>query len=220
MARVWPFRHVGLKIVSIVIAVFIWLIVAGEQTVERSLRVPLQFQEYPPGVEMVGEPPSAVDVRIRGAAGIVSRMTGGEMAAVLDLRAAGAGRRVFQITPENVQVPFGVEVVQVVPATVAIEFEPSTTREVPVVPLVEGQPADGFEIGAITSEPPTVEVVGPASAVAEVDEALTETVNVSGATETVTANVTLGFTDPSLRLKTPGRARVTVAIEPAVPRTP
>ncbi|MGE0705763.1 MAG: YbbR-like domain-containing protein, partial [Vicinamibacterales bacterium] len=133
MPQVWPFRHIGLKIVSIVLAVFIWLIVAGEETVERGLRVPLQFQEFPQGLELVGEPPSDVDVRIRGAAGTVSRMTGGEMMAVVDLRAATAGRRLFQVTPENVQAPFGIQVVQVVPATVAMEFEPSTSREVPVV---------------------------------------------------------------------------------------
>ncbi len=220
MPQVWPFRHIGLKIVSIVLAVFIWLVVAGEETVERGLRVPLQFQEFPAGLELIGEPPSAVDVRIRGAAGTVSRLTGGEMMAVVDLRAATVGRRLFQVTPENIQVPFGIQVVQVVPATVAMEFEPSTSRHVRVVPLVDGEPAPGFEVGAITSDPETVEVVGPASAVAETDEALTETVSVSGATDTISASVTLGFTDSSLRLKTPGRATVTVEVQPVSSRTP
>jgi len=43
---------------------------------------------------------------------------------------------------------------------------------------------------------------------------------VNGATDTVSASVTLGFTDPSLRLKTPGRATVTVQVQPVSSRTP
>jgi YbbR domain-containing protein len=220
MNLLWPFRHAGLKVVSVVLAIFIWLIVAGEDTVERSLRIPLQFQPFPTDLELVSEPPSGVDVRIRGAAGIVSRTTAGDMAAVLDLAPATAGRRLFQITPQHVDVPFGIEVVQVAPATIAMVFERSTTREVPVIPLVEGEPAPGFVVGQIAADPATVEVVGPESAVAKVDEALTETVTIDGAREDVEASVTLGFTDPSLRLRTPGRAKVTVHVQPGTAKVP
>lgn len=214
MAAVWPFRHFGLKVVSVVLAVFIWLIVAGDQTVERGLRVPLEFQQFPSGLELVGEPPTGVDVRIRGAEGIVARMAPGELAAVLDLRSATPGRRLFQITPEHVRTPFGVQVVQVTPATVAMVFERSATRQVPVVPVVDGDPSPGFVIGQITSDPRLVEVIGPESAVATATEALTETVNVDGAREAVVQNVTIGFLDPSLRLSTPQRAAVTVQVRP------
>ena len=31
-------RHVGLKVVSVVLAALLWLLVSGEQTVERALR--------------------------------------------------------------------------------------------------------------------------------------------------------------------------------------
>jgi YbbR domain-containing protein len=214
MATPWPFRHLGLKIVSIVLAGVVWLIVAGDQTVERGLRVPLEFQQFPPGLELVGEPPTGVDVRIRGAAASVARMSPGEMAAVLDLRSATAGRRLFQITPEHVRVPFGIEVVQVAPATVAMAFERSARRQVPVVPVVEGVPSPGFVIGPITSDPQIVEVIGPESAVANATEALTETVNVDGAHAVVVQDVTVGFLDPSLRLSSPRRATVTVQVRP------
>ena len=48
------------------VAVLLWLSVAGEETVERGLRVPLEFQQVPPGLELTGEPPTLVDVRLRG----------------------------------------------------------------------------------------------------------------------------------------------------------
>ena len=46
------------------------------------------------------------------------------------------------------------------------------------MPPVEGRPAPGFVVGTVTAEPPTVEVIGPESAVERATEALTEPVSV------------------------------------------
>jgi len=76
-------RHVGLKVVSVVLASLLWLLVSGEQTVERALRIPLEFTNLPAQLELVGEPPDVVDVRLRGSSGTMSRIAAGELAAVL-----------------------------------------------------------------------------------------------------------------------------------------
>ena len=57
------FRHLGLKLISIALAALLWLLVSGEQIVERALRVPLEFTNLPQQLEMVGEPPNVADVR-------------------------------------------------------------------------------------------------------------------------------------------------------------
>lgn len=212
MTRMWPFRHFGLKLWSVILAVMLWMIVSGEETVERGLRVPLELQQFPAGLELQAEPPSLVDVRVRGSSGTLSRVGAGDVVAVLDLRSARAGRRLFHITSEQIRVPFGVQVVQVVPPSVALSFENSATREVPIVPAVDGSPAAGFIIGKMTSDPKTVEVIGPESAIERVTEALTEPVSVADAREDVTDTVTVGLTDPLLRLKTPRLAQVSVQI--------
>lgn len=214
MKAPWPFGHLGLKVFSVAFATFLWFVVSGEEVVERGLRVPLELQQFPTGLELQGEAPSLVDVRVRGASGALSRIGAGDLVAVLDLKAARVGRRLYQLTPEQVRVPFGVQVVQVTPPTIAMSFEISTSKQVPVVPAVEGDPAPGYVVGAITVDPPTVEVVGGQSAIAGVTEALTEPVSVAGAHATVTDGVTVGFADTSLRLKTPRLARVTVQVLP------
>ena len=45
------------------------MVVSGEETVERGLRVPLELQQFPAGLELQGEVPTTVDVRVRGASG-------------------------------------------------------------------------------------------------------------------------------------------------------
>ena len=108
--------------------------------------------------------------------------------------------------------PYGVEVVQVAPATLPIAFENSAVRIVQVRPSVEGRPAPGYEVGAITTDPATVEVVGPESSLRGLDEAMTEPVSIANATRPVREVVTVGVADPSVRLRTPQTAAVTVQI--------
>lgn len=217
MARLRLRRHLGLKFVSVAIAALLWAAVAGEQTVERALRIPLEFANLPAQLEVVGDPPAVVDVRVRGSSGALNRIAAGELTAILDLRSARAGRRLFHLGGIDVRRPFGVDVVQVNPSTVVMTFEPSATKVVPVVPDVEGRPADGFFIGTITADPATVEVLGPVSVLARLTEAITEPVTISGSSTPVTETVTIGLADPAARLRTPRTAKVVVTVNPTAP---
>lgn len=214
MKAPWPFGHLGLKAVSVGLAIALWMVVAGESTVERGLRVPLELQQFPAGLELQGEPPALVDIRVRGTSGVLARMSPGEIVAVLDLHGARQGRRLFQLTPEHVRTPFGVEVTQITPASIALEFENTTTRKVRIAPAVEGDPAPGFIVGEIVAEPEEVEVTGPESAIAAATEALSEPVSVAGATAPVSEQVTVGMLNPSIRVKNPRTATVRVEIIP------
>jgi YbbR domain-containing protein len=210
-----PFlRNLALKVVSVVLAALLWLIVSGEQTVERVLRIPLEFTNIPPQLELVGEAPNVVDVRVRGSSGTLGRLSSGDMAAVLDVRSPRAGQRLYHLTGAEVRAPFGVEVVQVAPSSIALLFERSTAKTVPVMPVLEGQPAEGFVVDKVTADPPRVDIVGPASALKELNGAVTEAVSVEGASSTVVESVTVGPADPSVRLKGPQTTRVTVTIIP------
>src|SRR5436305_9388556 len=100
LSALWPFRHFGLKVLSLGLAILLWMAVAGEETVERGLRVPLELQQVPAGLELTGEVPTAVDVRVRGASGTLSRVAAGDVVAVVDLRTARAGRRLFPLGPD------------------------------------------------------------------------------------------------------------------------
>src|SRR3972149_6282593 len=97
--RIRPFEHVGLKLLSLALAVLLWLVVAGEEAVERGLRVPLELQQIPDGVELLGEVPDTVDVRVRGSSGALSRVGAGGIVAGLDLGGGPPGERQGQRSP-------------------------------------------------------------------------------------------------------------------------
>jgi YbbR domain-containing protein len=209
-----PFRNPWLKVLSVLIAAMLWLAVGGEQIVERSMRSPLELQNKPEGLEVVGDAPSTVDVRVSGASSAVGTLSAGDVVTVLDTGSARAGRRLFHLGPELVRVPFGVEVTHVGPATIALEFERQVSKTIPVTPAVDGKPAPGYFIERVVVDPPDVEVVGPESALRRLTHADTEPVALNGATATVRETVNIGLPDSTARLSTLRTARVTVDIAP------
>jgi YbbR domain-containing protein len=214
MMRVTLFQNFGLKVLSIALAVLVWGLVAGQREAERSLRVPLEYRNIPEQLELLGEPASLVDVRLRGTSGALGQLRGTDLVAVMDLHSARPGRRLFHLLPDNVVVPTGVTVLQVSPATLSLTFEASAVRTVPVVPDIDDEPAPGYEVAHVAAEPATVVVSGPSSAVSSVTEATTEPVSVRGATKPVIDTVTVGVPDSIVRLRSSRSAIVTVDIRP------
>ena len=204
-------RHIWRKGVALLAAAGLWFMIGGQKVVERAIRVPLEYTNLPSGIEMTGEIPTVVDIRVRGSEAALSRMVPGEMVAVLDLAGARAGNRLFHLTGSDVRSPTGVEGVQVTPGNVAIGFEATVSKTVRVSPAVEGTPAFGYEIGAITSTPATVEVLGPAGALEALQAVITEPVSVAGASSTVRDTVTIGVADRNVRIQ--ALQRVDVSIE-------
>jgi len=209
-----PFRNFWLKAIAVGVATLLWFAVGGEKVVERSLRSPLELQNVPDGLEVVGETPSTVDVRVRGASTLLGQLGGGDVVAVLDLSSARAGRRLFHLAPDHVRVPFGVEVTYVGPGTLPLVFERSGSKRVPVVPSVEGQPAAGYAVDKISVEPAEVDVLGPESALRDLKQATTEPVSLDGATMSVRETVTIGVPNSAARLRIPRQGRVFVEITP------
>ena len=213
--RYHPFRHLRLKVLALLLSAVLWFTVAGEHVVERSLRVPLEFRNIPQSLDIVGNAPDSVDVRLRGSSAVLSRVQPGEITAVLDLGSARTGSRLFPIRADEVRAPFGIEVSQVIPNTIALDLEKSARRRVPVVPATDGSPAPGYVIGRVSADPATVEIMGPESRLRQITEATTEPVSVKDARAPVRDGVSVGVVDASVRLVEPQNANVTVEIWPA-----
>ena len=209
-----PFiRDTSLKVFAIALAVLLRLTVAGDETVERGLVVPLEFENLRGSVEMLTPPPESVAVRIRGSSGVLRRLETGDVAAIIDLGSARSGSRLFDMTADRIKAPLGVVVTQVTPSTVALTLEErGPPRLVPVIPAIKGEPAPGFVVGRVTVEPAFVEVVGAVSLLRQLVEAITEPLDVTNASVPIQETVTVGVADPNLRLETPRDARVTVEI--------
>ena len=210
------FRNFGTKVLSIGLAALLWGVVAGQREAERSLRVPLEYRNIPPELELLGEPASLVDVRVRGSSGVLGELRGADLVAVLDLRSARPGRRLFHLLPGDIAVPAGVKVLQATPSTLVAHLRG--------LGRADGARCAGSRRrarrrasswGASPRCRPPSRSIGPASAVQKVTEATTEPVDITGATSPVRDTVTIGLPDTIARLRNPQSGLVTIEIAPA-----
>lgn len=211
MARL-RIRHAGLKLLSVVVAVLLWMVVTGDPIVERSMRIGLELQRTPAGLELVGSVPDNVAVRVRGAASRLSGLGPGDLSAVVDLDGVKAGRRLFPLAPTQVTAPFGVDVLQVTPPSLPLTFEATASAMLPVRPRVEGTPVPGHSVTNVSVTPSQVRIEGPESVVRGMTEVSTEPVSIERATSLVREAVTLDASDAALRLSGGATAVVTITI--------
>jgi len=204
--------NLALKGGSLALAVGLWFVIAGETTSEIGISVPLEMQNFPRDLELVGDPANAVEVRLRASPGIIHALGSGEVSAQIDLAGIVEGERIVHLTPESIRVPFGVKVVKINPAILTLNFEQTLQKAVPIHPRLVGRPAPGHEVAEVTSVPAEVRIAGPRNRVEEVESAYTEPVSVDGASISVAEDKNLGLEDPLLRILGTPRVRVTARV--------
>ena len=116
-------QNIGLKLISLVLAVGLWFAVARSPVAEVELKIPIVFQHVPEKLEMASMTFTEAEIRVRGPERLVSRLRSTDVSAHIDLRAALPGSHIFDMTPANVHVPQGLEVVQVSPPSVTVMME-------------------------------------------------------------------------------------------------
>jgi YbbR domain-containing protein len=203
--------NLPLKVISVALALLLWFVI-GEKTSERGLSVPVELQNVPRDLELVGEPTNVVDVRVRAAPSVIQRLTPGDVSARIDLSGVREGEHIVHLTSDDIRVPFGVRVVKITPSIITMAFERTMQKTVPIRPRLLGRPALGYEVAEVAAEPGEVRVAGPKSRVQEMESAYTEPVSVEGAGSTVVETVNLGLDDPVLRIQGSPRVRVTARI--------
>jgi YbbR domain-containing protein len=206
-------HNLGLKLLSLAIAVLLWLAVAREPSAEVAITVPIEFHNAPDNLEISSESIPQVQVRERGPAGIVHNLGPAEVHAIIDLRSATTGEHTYDLAPNKIRAPRDVQTLQVIPSQFRISFDKREDKHVPVQPRVIGSTAPGFRLGEVTVDPPYVDVAGPEKRVDAISSLITDPVDASGVMGSATFTTHVYVSDPLVRLTTPSTVRVTVTTE-------
>jgi len=118
------FANAGLKLLALAISFLIWATYTSEPYAEVGFLVPLEFTTMPAQLEMSGDVPTQVHVRVRGRSALLRRMIAADLNLRLDMKDAKAGTRVIDFQPEMVSAPYGVTVVEVTPSEIHVTLVP------------------------------------------------------------------------------------------------
>ncbi len=118
--RRWVLQNWPLKLVALGISLLLWNTYTTEPIVEVGYQVPLEFRNIPPDLEISGDVPAQVHVRVRGRSGLLRRLTPADLDISVDLANARAGETLFRLTLDQVAVPYGAAVVRISPSQVRV----------------------------------------------------------------------------------------------------
>ncbi len=206
-------NNIGLKAISLLLAFLLWVQVASQERVQRTVTLPVELVNMPPQLEISNDYVKTVEADIRserGSAALDER----ELAVVIDLISSSPGTEVIPLTDQNVRnKPPGTEVLRITPARIRLQLERTLRKIVQVTPELLGEPAKGFEVSEVEVTPSEVMISGPESAVQTVSEAKTDPINVEGLASPLSLNLYVDLGDPRLRIENSSSVQVEVTIE-------
>lgn len=186
--RNWP-----AKVISLAVAVALLVVHDITQLQERFITVPLELL-LDEALTPSGSVPRQVRVRLRGEEEDVFRLVEDDVRASIDLSdVSGEGeyRAPVQLALVDRDAVRGELELVAEPESIAVVLEDRIVRSVPVVPATVGFPPSGYELSSLSAAPSSVEIAGPRSVVAPIEEIATEELDVSNREQTFSERVRL-----------------------------
>jgi YbbR domain-containing protein len=211
----WILHNGALKLFSLAFAFGLWLLVnAGERDTEQTMLVPVELRNLSQQFVVVGQRPEFVDARVSGPRTLLGRLSGKKIA--LDLTGVRPGPSSFRVSTELLNLPRGVKLLRVTPSVISLDIARMIKRVIPVRVDLVGSPPFGYETGEIEVSPSTVEVSGPAPQVERLPVVMTEVMDISRLTQSVTKDLGLRGLDGEFVRYNIEHARVRVEIQEVI----
>jgi YbbR domain-containing protein len=205
-------RHLGVKLLSLVLAVVLWYVAVGREWAEMGLNVPLELVNIPPDLVIANQIPDGASVRIRGSVNLTRQVAEKRLRFSLNLADAKEGPNQFNLQPDQLDLPRGLEITRLAPNSVTVELEPLVVKQVSILPVIKGEPPIGYIIEDIVLKPKQVQVQGPESVVGPVEILWTEPIDVTALKESATIKTELSLPDVSVTLAGPNTVEAQLRI--------
>lgn len=169
-----------LKVVSVVMAVFVWLLVINvdDPIITSQISgviVQVQNEAYIESggkMSMIEEGQNVVTVEVTGKRSIVDNLSAEDLVATADLK------QIVNMNTDPIMVPIAVNCSKLKsanlvpnPRNLSVDIDEIMTQEyIVTVASGEGQPAKGYEIGMLSANPDKIKITGPQSLVRKIDK--------------------------------------------------
>jgi len=167
-SSIWQriFAHnLGLKALSLGLAVVAWLLVFGQQaeTVARTFSVPIVYRDVPDGWLLDEPEPLETRVTLSGSSRAFALIDAGAVRISIDGTSIKPGHQSVKITASHLRLPAGLTVHEIDPESVSFNAYQTVPTEIAVKPQLVGQLARGLLFKSVRSDPAKLRVmVGPA----------------------------------------------------------
>jgi YbbR domain-containing protein len=117
MIRDFFATNIWLKLISLSLAIALWLFVILSGITEIIISAPVTYINIPSDLKVLDSPKS-VSVGIEGREKIIEKLKQNEIRAVIDLSGAEAGRTSFPLSKDNINLPGALLVTSIAPGAI------------------------------------------------------------------------------------------------------
>jgi YbbR domain-containing protein len=209
-------ENLGVKLIAVVVAVFIWFNASGQQEVARVRTIPLVVENLPDSLTITSPIPSHVEINVRATKRALITMGFKRVNLSVDLTGSQPGRQRVALTSNHVGLPGGIDRRQITimsPRSLDFEMESLVTKTVEVSLTTTGAVPDGLVLmgETIAITPSSTTVRGAASRIERVQAIPTQQLDLSRVRSSVDREVELDY-DRDLYTCEPDRVRVTAVV--------
>lgn len=177
--------NLGVKIVSLLFALLLWLHVTAQQMENQYFHVPLVLSAIPDSLTVIHEYPRVVEVTVHGSRiDLMKLRLIGRLTAAVDLSKAVKGRNTIPLNAAVLNLPEQFDPREVTvhePKSLVLNFEKVVTRQVPVRIVWKGDlPNDIIIEGEPAVIPARVQIAGASSVVGAIESLPTREIDIRG----------------------------------------
>lgn len=214
LKRIFLF-NIGAKLLSVAIAVLLWIAIVGEQELASAIDVPVEYRNFPKNFEVSSGMVNRVNLLVRGPAGKMNDRFLKEVAVIVDLEGVKRpGDWTFNLDDKSIKFPTGLELERAIPTQIRMRFEERYARDIPVQIRYAGSPMPGYRIATQEVNPTNLRVVGPRSRVEAIQTIDTDPIDLNGIISEVETRVSTFVEDPQLRIEGNSMVRVRLVMQP------
>ncbi len=215
----WFTEDLGLKVLSVLIALFLWYMVNFTGSSEVSYQIPIEFQNVPANTEIVWESSRTVTIWMSGQERAIKNLSPTMVKAWVDLAEAKTGESYHQLSQANVEVPTEVNLVRMSPTVIRVLLDRVITKDLVVKPSLEGNPAPGYRVEKVEVMPKKVIAEGVRRFLSDSKEVMTDKVDISGISSDTTFQARLYDNGAGIRISS-DMVTVTVRVRPETAGVP
>jgi uncharacterized protein (TIGR00159 family) len=121
----WSFltHNLWAKGMAVALAAVLWVALAGQQSSEISMTIPVEYQQIAPHIELRGDVPREVNIRLRGSQLALEALRSRQVRARVSLAQVREGINYFLLTRNQIDLPAGIDLTEIRPALLLIEVQ-------------------------------------------------------------------------------------------------
>lgn len=202
-------KNTSLKILSVLLAISLWIYVSYRGESEMSIEAILEFKNIPAGMEILRQSQRKVTVNVQGYEQAMHRLRQSDVHVLVDMSTAKKGDNQISLDKDMVLLPRSLKVQRLEPTAIKIALDETVSRVVPVRPHITGIPEKPFALTGIKNSPASVKIEGPRSEVEKISLLRTDPIDITGFDDDLTQTVKLNLSGKSVR---PDVSEITVSL--------